>query len=932
MTRYVVIDLETTGHAPESDDKIIEIGMVVIKDDMITERYSSLLNPNKPIPPFISRLTGIYDADVRGQPEFSEIAPQIAENCKDCFLIAHNVAFDLGFLNQEFAANGMKKLENPVIDTVELARILYPSAPAFKLEQLADYLNIEHDAPHRALSDAVVTAKLFLLMKQKINQLPYETIHHLLRLHKSLKSDISHILHANYNAKAFAYNTPKNIDTFHGLAFKTFDVEKQEDSCVHLSYGDYLDNIYEENGALKRALKHYEKRPGQRCMSEIIYDAFQSRSHALIEAETGTGKSLSYLVAAVYESLKSKKRVVISTHTTQLQSQLLNEEIPLVQKLLSQPIRAAVLKGKKHYISLEKFAHALTTSEQENYDIVLTKAILLVWLTETETGDIDEIQLPASGYMFYNNISAEAEREIDPTSPWFSRSYYQKARKRASQANIVITNHALLCADMFNDYKLIPAYDKAIIDEAHHLEETVSKYYGLKLDYASLRYFLNQMDAGEDSWLTSIFSRYPQVIEIATKDEWNQHIVSAKHEIDDLFHAIFQYVSNQNQSKKSLSDIGKIQYRFDGAKEMAEKWQSIKEMAARAMLLFRDLKQILTQFKQTVETYNIYDKFDLDDIGNQIENCQSFLDRIEGLFLSEDSGKEVKWIEIETAGTKNSVYLYSEPIDVSTLLSETFFDRKESVVLTSATLTIDRSFTFIANRLGLTNKRLMTKKIQSPFSYKNQVQLMVPNDFPDIKKASTDEFVYATCEAICSLADITKGRMLVLFTSYDMLRKVYDLLRETLDTVYYTLIAQGVSSGSRAKLKKNFQTFDRSILLGTSSFWEGIDIPGEDLSCLVIVRLPFEPPNHPIYEAKANALKKDGKNPFMELALPNAIIRFKQGFGRLIRSSSDRGIVFICDSRIKKARYGKSFIQSIPEVPVFFASTQTLMSKAAEWF
>src|SRR5699024_943106 len=191
MTRYVVIDLETTGHAPESDDKIIEIGMVVIKDDMITERYSSLLNPNKPIPPFISRLTGIYDADVRGQPEFSEIAPQIPENCKDCFLIAHNAPLDLGLLNQEFAANGMKK--------------------------------------------------------QKINQLPYETIHHLLRLHKSLKSDISHILHANYNAKAFAYNTPKNIDTFHGLAFKTFDVEKQEDSCVHLSYGDYLDNIYEEN-------------------------------------------------------------------------------------------------------------------------------------------------------------------------------------------------------------------------------------------------------------------------------------------------------------------------------------------------------------------------------------------------------------------------------------------------------------------------------------------------------------------------------------------------------------------------------------------------------------------------------------------------------------------------------------------------------------
>lgn len=242
------------------------------------------------------------------------------------------------------------------------------------------------------------------------------------------------------------------------------------------------------------------------------------------------------------------------------------------------------------------------------------------------------------------------------------------------------------------------------------------------------------------------------------------------------------------------------------------------------------------------------------------------------------------------------------------------------------------SFDYIQKRLGLITDRLITKKIASPFSYKNQVQLLVPNDFPDIKYGNIDDFIYATCEAILSLAEITEGRMLVLFTSYDMLKKSYTLLKETIDTGKYVLIGQGITSGSRSRLKKNFQTFDHAILLGTSSFWEGVDIPGDDLSCLVIVRLPFQPPNHPVFEAKSNLLKEAGKNAFMDLSLPNAVIKFKQGFGRLIRSSSDRGIVFICDARIIKTRYGKYFTDSIPDVPISFNSTQELLDKAEEWF
>src|SRR5699024_9076325 len=258
-----------------------------------------------------------------------------------------------------------------------------------------------------------------------------------------------------------------------------------------------------------------------------------------------------------------------------------------------------------------------------------------------------------------------------------------------------------------------------------------------------------------------------------------------------------------------------------------------------------------------------------------------------------------------------------------------FFERKQSVILTSATLTMRNSFSFMIDQLGLHTDDLLTEQIASPFAYESQAQILIPNDFPDVQ---SDRFIYSTCEAIISLAEITDGRMLVLFTSYDMLRKSHSLLQETMDLDKFVLIAQGISSGSRSRLKKNLQKFERSILLGTSSFWEGIDIPGEDLSCVMIVRLPFQPANHPVFEAKAEQLKEQGKNAFFDLSLPQAVIRFKQGFGRLIRSTRDRGIVFVCDARIKKAKYGKFFLDSLPEVPVLYDSTYELFDHANKRF
>ncbi|ASK63360.1 ATP-dependent helicase DinG [Virgibacillus phasianinus] len=927
MNRYVVIDLETTGHSPSTSDKIIEAGIVVIEDDQIIEEFATFLNPNKPIPSFISNLTGITDDDVKDAPDFSEKADEIIALFKDSYLIAHNVPFDLGFLNAELINHNRKPLKNPVIDTVELSRILFPKAHSYKLGQLAEYMEIQHVDPHRALSDAYVTALLFISLKQKLQSLPIETIDHLLRLEKNLKSDIHELLFARSEALAFSTEERQDITSYNGLAFKKIHVEQIEKPISKPSFGDFLDSIYELDGSMDNLMDHYEKRTGQRSMSEEIYDAFQGKKHALIEAETGTGKSLAYLIPAAYEAVIKKKRIVVSTYTTQLQSQLLDSEIPLVKRLIPFNFKTALLKGRQHYISLEKFEKELMDDTNDNYDIALTKAMILVWLTETDHGDFEEIQLPTKGYLFNKRISAETEGVYDQTSLWSTKSFYQKARKNAQQADIIITNHALLCTDMSNDYQFIPSYQKAIIDEAHHIEETVSKHYGLKLDYTNFQYTLNNIGATNDgNWLARTIGNHSIHI-----PEWDETFSLTKYEIDDLFRMLFQFVTEQNRHQKAVSDVGRIQYRFDSGKEELKDWQTIKEMATRLTFYLRDLIHLLTYTEQQLVQSEALDKSQQDEFVLTIQSLQSFIDRIEHLFLVDDLSQHVKWIEIEANGAKNAAYLYSEPIEVSSLLSNDLFKEKDSIVLTSATLTMKQSFSFIKKRLGIPEDRLLTNKIESPFSYQNQVQFLVPNDFPDVKGKNVDDFIYSTCEAILSLAEITKGRMLVLFTSYDMLKRSYYLLKETLDT-QYMLIAQGISSGSRSRLKKNFINFDKAILLGTSSFWEGVDIPGEDLSCLIIVRLPFQPPNHPVYEAKASALKEQGKNAFFELSLPNAVIRFKQGFGRLIRSSNDRGIVFVCDARIMKARYSNYFTESIPNVPISFSSTPELMDKAKNWF
>jgi ATP-dependent DNA helicase DinG len=933
--RYVVIDIETTGNQPFKGDRIFQIGVVVIENEQIIERFSSFVNPEVDIPNFVTQLTSITNEDVDDAPLFCDIAPTILQLLDGAYFVAHNVPFDLSFLQAELSACGYNTFEGPTLDTVEMARYLLPTANGYKLSQLADELNIEHHSPHQADSDAEVTAYLLIKLLNKKKSLPLITLQRLQPLLRHFKSDFDELTQNMIQDKMVGYSDEDdNIEVYNQLAFRRFrGVEKETESFQH-DFSTFKEVLTSIDGDLSKQMTHYELREGQLQMMNDVFDQFSNHCHSLIEAGTGTGKTLGYLIPSIFYAKQNEKPIIISTHTIQLQQQIIERDIPVLQKVVPFSFKATVLKGRQHYLCLRKFEQQLTDGFDDNLDIILTKAQILIWLLETETGDIEEINLPSGGQYFWRKVNSEGSTCLNRHCPWFSKCYYHRARRLAKDADIIITNHALLFNDVANDHQMLPSFDEAVIDEAHHLEEVVSDHFGMMLDYF---YVLSQFqrlgstDGNEMSAkIVSIYNDNHAKPFGEAYSTYDILLKEASMNIDELFTMIHQFVKQKFMTSKS--EIGRHTYRYDVTKESGRVWEGIKEGANRAVSHLLDFLKILQKINVELEQLKLPPQqkgliIDFQNIVNMLEKTEIEL----RLLLLSDDDNRVSWMEIDAKGARNATYLYSKPIEVAQLLADEFFAKKQSVILTSATLTVNGSFDYMIERLGLTDFGPETNLVSSPFLFENQAKLFLPDDLPNIKDVSTKEFVTHIASAVNQLAQVTKGRMLVLFTSYDMLTNTYSLLKEMNEEENFMIFAQGISSGSRAKLTKNFQQFDQSILLGTSSFWEGVDIPGEDLSCLVIVRLPFSPPDNPVVAARSEKIKENGGNPFFNYSLPQAIIRFKQGFGRLLRTSQDRGVVFVLDRRIQTTRYGKSFIRSLPNIPVEEGPIGELLHSVEEW-
>ncbi|WP_042457772.1 ATP-dependent DNA helicase DinG [Neobacillus dielmonensis] len=931
LNKFVVVDLETTGNLPKKGDKIIQFAAVVIENGKVTEKFSSLVNPQKSIPPFIEELTGINDEMVKDAPEFAEIADRVNSLLEDAYFVAHNVLFDLSFLQEELIQAGCGGFYGSVLDTVEMARILYPTADSYKLSDLAEKENLNHNRPHQADSDAEVTAELFLIFLNRLEKLPTVTLQQLLPLSEGLKSDLHLLLdELLIEWESQGKQLDNALEWFNRLALR-----KQ-----HRQIGSHKDEKVFPYPAdndvklelLKKGLGTYQKRTGQFNMMDTVYHAFDSKKHALIEAGTGIGKSLGYLLPIAYFSVQHQKPIVVSTHTTQLQEQLLKKDIPDLNRMLPFEVDAVILKGKGHYLSLEKFYQSLE-NENDNYDTTLTKMQILIWLLETETGDKDELNLSSGGLLFWNKIKTDAS--IFPENPiWQERDFYKLAKIKAESANIIITNHSLLLSDIKEQGSILPEYHFAIIDEGHHLEKTAAQFFGYSLDYLSTRMWLGHFGQYEQRQLfyklEKMFEGLPDFdTELPHTFEVGEIFANLTYEIDDFFKLVGIFAKSKQAGSNSPFRT-KISFsNSDNSKQRKALVHSAERLAFSLSDLQAAVEGRLEWLKSKKTTYTNEQENIITDLYIWLNELVSLKNTIKSCFMRDSN--HVKWIEIDFRSPQNVTAFMAQPTSVAGTLQEKFFSVKDGIVITSATLTVNQSFDYVIKELGLNPEDVHQLVIPSPFEYKNQVQMLIPSDLPEVNSVSLDEYVVAISEQIISIAEATKGRMMILFTANDMLKKTYELIRESGFLEDYVLIAQGITGGSRMRLTRSFQRFEKAILFGTGSFWEGVDIPGEDLSCLVIVRLPFSSPEEPITQAKCQIIKEQGGNPFTEYSLPEAILRFKQGFGRLIRSETDRGIVMVFDKRIITTKYGKNFLESIPPVSIKKGPMTDLIKVIETW-
>ncbi|MGW9526921.1 ATP-dependent DNA helicase DinG [Paenibacillus terrae] len=945
--KFAVLDFETTG--TQSADDIIQVGLAIIDhDNSISRVYGSYVNPGRSIPPFITGLTGITDDDVKDAPALEEMMMELVPMLDDVVLVGHNVAFDFNFLQNALDRCGYLPFTGRILDTMDFLKIMFPSLSSYQLGFVSSEFGLAHDRPHQADSDALATAEVFLKCLDELHALPLITIQRLSDLFAEEDSDLGWFLDGVREDKEHdPIQDLEGHQFFRQLALKVEDwtelnAPRREDDpnpLAGISFEDYMDDVRDN---LRSSLSQYEEREAQTQMIEGVNQALSEDKHLLIEAGTGTGKSLGYLLPSLYHSVKNGQRVMVSTHTINLQEQLRERDIPMLTKVIPFPFRAAIFKGRGHYLCLRKFEHKINRRDFATpKEDLITAAQMIVWLTLTETGDDEELNLSNRGGDFWETVASDSESCLGRSCPWFRKCFYHRARHEAGIADVVITNHSKLFTDVKASHQLLPSYEHLVIDEAHHLEEVAGKHLGMHMKYFTLVHTLTRLfkdskngqlpslrqqlaKSGHEKstdWASSIDQLYPLVLEV--KETWD--MLS-----DKLFGML------PERSDATPGETGQFSSRLKPSAKPA-KWD---QATALENQLYVTMSEILRKGdKLMLDVKEEHDDYAADSLITDITGLLKDLAGIrESLrfFMRMDDETTVYWLEASGQFRSKSLQFYAVPVDVSRQLKEMFFDKKRSIILTSATLSVDKSFQYMTDQLGLQEAadqgRLMTTQLPSPFNYRDQVLLVIPRDFPSVKGSVGDEhFVDMLVSSLGATAQATRGRMLVLFTSYRMLRQVYEPLKEALSSSDITVLGQGVDSGSRSKLTRRFQEAKASVLLGTSSFWEGVDIPGKALTCLAIVRLPFQPPNHPLLEAKSELLQQQKKNPFMKLSVPQAVIRFKQGFGRLVRTASDHGVVIVYDTRVIESYYGKHFLYSLPGPKMEHMPTEQMVPRIAEW-
>ena len=641
------------------------------------------------------------------------------------------------------------------------------------------------------------------------------------------------------------------------------------------------------DGKIARRLANYEVRPQQLAMAEAVAEAFETGKHLIVEAGTGVGKSFAYLVPAIERVLAHGGRIVVSTHTIALQEQLIHKDIPFLRSVLGEKFSAVLVKGRSNYLGLRRLARA---SQRQDLFFDTTGELAELhaiedWAYKTTDGSLSDLPRQPSPKV-WERARSDADDCLGRKCPHYDKCFYQRARRRAQEAQLLIVNHALLFSDLAvrsQGASILPDYDFLILDEAHTIENVAGDHLGLSIADAHVRYLLNTLHHERSG---------RGVLQNGLGRNVVPAVAHAHRTLDHYFDALREWAAGLSGWNGRLRQPPPVEQR----------------LAADLLSIHDGLRAARGDSK---------DEEERSELAGLSERCTALATAIDNWHQQKTPGW-VYWMEAGEA-RRQRVTLAARPVDVGPMLNEALFGKIKSVVLTSATLntSTEKPFGYIRERVGL-GESVRGLALGSPFNYREQLTVYVESDLPD--PADTAAFSDAACEAIKKYVKKSEGRAFVLFTSYEMLRRFAERLAGFFEAEAMPLLVHG-SGMPRSKMLEEFRTTPRSVLFGTDTFWMGVDVPGDALSNVMIVKLPFAVPNQPVVESRIERIRERGGNPFMDFQLPEAVLKFKQGIGRLIRTKSDTGIVVILDPRVCTKRYGKCFLDALPECKVLVQSS-----------
>jgi len=878
---FVAIDLETTGLDFEKDE-IIEVALVRFENGEPVEEEDFLVKPTTAtLRPFIENLTGISNADLENAETFAAVAGKIFSFIGDYPIVAHNATFDSKFLTQTFAKVGVSFENHLVWDSLTVSRIAYQNIPNHRLDTLVQELNIPRSRAHRALPDADACGRLFVMSLRKIQEED-----------GWLYTALSKVaVDSNWSSV-----WPISDSATEELSYKLPDVPLEDVPAKERA--PRVSEFFKEDGILAQAMDGYKPRHNQQDLASVVERNMHKGGLCVLEAPTGSGKSLAYLVSAACKAV-SGERVVVSTATRALQEQLWNHDIPIIEKLYDGKLKASVLKGRENYLCLRKFEEILSSPSNmllpEERDSFMA---IIPWVYTTTSGDVNECTSFSQGRnrVLWSKMASSAKSCLGEKCPHYNKCPALAAKRRAMNSNLLLVNHSLFMADMSLDFALLPLYEHIVFDEAHRLPEISRQALGRTASFFGLRNVVKTLVPSRvkrDGLIAEIQSRVPA--ENVETHEACANLLESLGELEKSLHRFFMKIGKKlsklkNKNGFTYSSNIVAEYDADPAGFLDQYAKVVKQVEILNAIVAKNGDEAVAGL--------------VHDLNGRMTEIDRFVSDFE--FLTKASRED--WVFfMEEPFNPHTIKLHAFPLNAGAAWKEKFYPWIKSATFTSATLAVQGDLSYFVEKMGMNihdPKKPPFLRVYSESTTKGARQsVMVAKYLP---KPSLPEYNDALNTALCQLLPGVDENSMVLFTSISAMLKAQAALAPLFAQKNKLLLCQHVD-GALDGLVAMFRKERGACLLGCQSLWEGVDFPGDALKLLVIPKLPFPNPMEPMVAGIASKMKAEGKNSFKDYFVPEAYMELRQGLGRLLRSEEDSGKVLILDNRVILEPYGKSF-------------------------